>query len=251
MKRVIIRGVLLISILISIGATLASIWLFGYAKVEVWNIVAASLAVTTAIISAWITETQYERQEDALQPYPYPTLDAYSRTHLFQLRVSNMGGSTAYDICLRWDKPLLDVNGNPVRFSQRDPEIPLLLPNASVATLIGVSHQFLNKYSNAVYSGEVEFKGYPTSSNVIKHKFYLNAEMYRGLPVITSEEQDTHDKLQRLPDEISEVARELERLRYDLKKAYHLAEEEELLEKAIEKAKELGQPIPNSPESQY
>lgn len=223
-SRSIIRGILLISIIIAVGAILMPLWLFGFGKVEIWNTVAASLAVITAVISAWITQTQFERQEDAQQPYPYPVLDAYSRTHLFQLRVINMGSSAAYDIRLKWEQPLLNTDGKPIRFSQIDPEIPILLPNASVAVLIDVSHKFLNKYKNAEYSGEISFKNDPKSDKTFSHNFYVNAEMYRGLPVITSEEQDTHDKLQKLPDEISNIAKELSSLRNDLEKAYRLIE---------------------------
>ncbi len=85
MKRKIIRAILLVAFLASIGAILVSFWLFGYSKIEVWNTVAVSFAVVTAIISAWTTETLYERQEESRRPYPYPTLDAYSRTDLFQI----------------------------------------------------------------------------------------------------------------------------------------------------------------------
>lgn len=224
------RAVLLFSVIIAAGSMLVPLWLFGYSKIEVWNTVAASLAVITAVISAWITQTLLEKQEDAQRPYPYPVLDAYSRTYLFQLRVLNMGGSTAYDICLKWEKPLLNTEGKPIRFSQGEPEIPLLLPNASVAVLIDVGHRFLNKYKDAEYSGEIEFKDDPKSNRVFKHNFYINAEMYRGLPAITSEEQDTHEKLQKLPDEVSKVTKELERLRYDLEKAFKPTDEVKELE---------------------
>ncbi len=250
MERAVIRAVLLAAIIISIGAILAPLWIFGYGRVEVWNTVAASLAVITAVISAWITQTLFERQENALRPYPYPILDPYSRTNLFQLRVANMGGSTAYDISLKWDKPLLDVEGNPIRFSQVDPEIPILLPNASVAVLIGVANQFLNKYKNGEYSGEVEFKEYPGSNKVLRHKFFISSEMYRRQLVYTSEEQETHDKLQKLPDEISKITYELKELRHDLNKSFKPADDDKMLRDVLKKAKELGDPIPNLPGTQ-
>lgn len=238
--------------MISMGAIIAPLWLFGYNRVEVWNTVAASLAVITAVISAWITQTLFEKQEDAQRPYPYPMLDTQSRPHLFQLRVINKGGSAAYDIRLNWDQPLLNSEGKPIRFSQRDPEIPILLPNESITTLIDVSHRFLNKYNNAEYFGEIEYKDDPTSNKVFKHKFYINANMYRKQMVYTSQEQETHDKLQELPDEISKVTKELERLRYDLKEIYKPTDmiEDPIYENAIKKAKELGDPVPNLPESQ-
>ena len=94
MQGPIVRAISIVALVISIGAIAVPFWLFGYGKIEVWNTVAASLAVVTAIISAWTMQTLFERQEKAQQPYPYPTLDAYSRTSLFQLRLTNMGAST-------------------------------------------------------------------------------------------------------------------------------------------------------------
>jgi energy-converting hydrogenase Eha subunit A len=75
MQGPILRAILIAAFMIAIGAICVQFWLFGYSKVE-WNTVAASLAVITAIISAWTTQTSFERQEEAQRPYPYPTLDA-------------------------------------------------------------------------------------------------------------------------------------------------------------------------------
>jgi len=228
MRKAVVRATIAALMLFCAGTIIVTIWLFGYSKVEVWSTVAASLAVITALVSALTAQTLLEKQEEAQRPYPYPALDAYSRTHLFQLRVTNMGGGAAYDIRLNWKQPLLDVKGKPVRFSQRDPEIPLLLPNESVFTLIGAGPAFLSKYPDAEYSGEIEFKDSPTSNEVYKHDFYINIEMFRGLPVYTSEEQETHDKLQKLPGELSKIAQEIEKLRCDFEEAYKLTEEEEV-----------------------
>lgn len=225
------RTILIASFVLAIGVVGVQgvqFWLFGYNKVE-WNSVAASLAVVTAIISAWTMQTSFERQEEAQRPYPYPILDPYSRTSLLQLRLTNMGASTAYDIRLIWDKPLLNREGNPARFSQRDPEVPLLLPNQSIAVLVDASANFLSKTQDAEYSGVVEFKEDPRSERIFRHNFYVNAEMYRGLPLYTSEEQTTHGKLQELPNAIKGATAELERLRKDLNKACKLNEKDVMM----------------------
>jgi hypothetical protein len=211
-----------------IGVQGVQFWFFGYNKVE-WNSVAASLAVITAIISAWTTQTSFERQEEARRPYPYPTLDAYSRTSLFQLRLTNMGASTAYDIRLQWNQPILNMEAKPVRFSQGDPEVPLLLPSQSIVALIDVGSNFLSKHKDAEYSGVVEFKDNPRSNTIFRHEFYISAEMYRGLPRYVSAEQETRDKLQKLPDAINGVTTELNRLRNDFEEAYKLGEQDEML----------------------
>lgn len=92
MQGSVVRAILIAALVISIGAICVPFWLFGYGKVEVWNTVAASLAVVTAIISAWTMQTLFERQEEAQRPYPYPILDVYSRPMLFQLQLTNTGG---------------------------------------------------------------------------------------------------------------------------------------------------------------
>jgi hypothetical protein len=95
--------------------------------------------------------------------------------------------------------------------------------------LIDASSHFLSNNKDAEYSGEVEFKDNPRSEKIFKHNFYISAEMHRGLPLYTSEEQTTHEKLQKLPDVIGRVATELERLREDLNEVYKPKEEERML----------------------
>ena len=76
----IVRAILIAALMMAIGVIGVQgvqFLLFGYNKVE-WNSIAASLAVVTAIISAWTMQTSFERQEESQRPYPYPTLDAYS-----------------------------------------------------------------------------------------------------------------------------------------------------------------------------
>lgn len=229
MQGSIVRSILIIALVVSIGAICVPFWLFGYSKVEVWNTVAASLAVVTAIISAWTMQTLFERQEEAQRPYPYPILDVYSRPMLLQLQLTNTGGSTAYDIRLNWNQPLLNTEGKPVRFSKGDPEVPLLLPNKSITAYIDVSWKFLNKYKDAEYSGIVEFKDNPRSRKIFKHDFYISAEIYRFLPKYTTDEQTTNAKLKELPDAIKGVTTELERLRSDFEEVYKLREKDEML----------------------
>lgn len=222
MRRLMVRAILIVAFVLAIGVVCIQgiqFWLFGYSKVE-WNSIAASLAVVTAIISAWTMQTSFEKQEEAQRPYPYPTLDPFSRNQLLQLQLTNMGASTAYDIRLKWDKPLMNREGNPARFSQRDPEVPLLLPNQSIAVKIDISADFLSKTKDADYSGVVEFKDNPQSNKIFRHNFYISAEMYRGLLRNTSEEQITQVRLQELPNAIKGITTELEHLREDLNKAY-------------------------------
>jgi hypothetical protein len=136
------------------------------------------------------------------------------------------------------------MEGIQVRFSQGNPEVPLLLPNQSIAVLIDVGYKFLSKFEDAEYSGVVEFKDNPRSNKIFRHDFYISAEMYRGLPRYTTEEQTTHDKLQKLPKAIDDVTTELKNLRSDFEKVYKLGKDDEMQIDMERQAGTIGQRLP-------
>lgn len=132
------------------------------------------------------------------------------------LRVTNYGESVAVDIRLRWNRPLLNEKGELVRFTDQEeaPDIPALPPNESVAILIGRPFILFEKYEDMSYSGEVEFKD--ASGNKRKHAFYLSAEAWRKSPTHDEEELKTHYQIQKIPDEIGRLRRELEYIKFAL-----------------------------------
>jgi hypothetical protein len=225
MQSRIVRAIFITTLLLAIGAIIVPFLLFGFSKVEVWNTVAASLAVITALISAWTTQTLFERQEEAQRPNPYLELDNHNRPGLYLLRLTNMGASTAYDIRLNWNRPLLNAEGKQVLFSQGDPEVLLLNPNKSIAVFIDGSSDFLKKYKDAEFSGIVEFKDNPLSNKIFRHDFYISAEMYRYNLRYAKEEQVTQAKIQELPDVIKGITTELKGLRSDFKEVFKLGED--------------------------
>jgi len=130
-----------------------------------------------------------------------------------QLRVKNFGGSPAHGIRLHWQNPILDNTGNPVHFSdlENSPEIPVLLPNESVAVAIGGAHAMYKQYQDMNYQGRIEF--HDASGNKNEYPFSLSAETYRKTLTFDEEALKTHYEVQKIPDELKRLTREVAQLR--------------------------------------
>ena len=213
MPRIIARIILALSLVISIAVIVAALLSLGPRDPVAWAAVAAALAVTTSVISSWVSQRALESQQDAQKPYPYPSADVTSRYGLVQLQVTNYGGSAAHDISLRWNKPLLNSKEEPIRFTSQEgaPEIPVLMPNESISMLIDGSPQLFQKYQDLNFSGQVEFKD--ASMKRQRHPFYLSIEKYRQTLTFAQEDLKTHHELQKIPDEIQKLRAELRQIR--------------------------------------
>jgi hypothetical protein len=209
MWRVIIRGILITASIVAIAAIIVPLYLLGIHASETWAVVAAALAVITSILSSWLALRVLEIQQDEKRPYPYPSIDVRSRYGLMQLRITNDGGSAARNIFIKWKKPLLNTQGEIVRFTKQEnaPDIPILLSNESVAVLIGGSHTIYQQYSDMNYSGILEFQD--VSGRKMKHTFYLSAETYRSTLDYEEEEVRTQFELQKIPEEIEKLRKEV------------------------------------------
>ncbi len=206
MTRFFIRLLLIISFAISLGVIGVSISIMGFKETETWAVIAAVLAVITAILSAWSTQRSLELQEDALKAYPYPYIDVKSRYSLMQLRVKNFGGSIAHDIKIKWNSPpLLNRKGEEAHFTEvKDAsDIAVLLPGESVAVLIDASMQAYTKNQDMNYSGEIEFRN--ASGRKRKHPFFISAEPYRHTLLHEEEQPKTLRDIQKIPDELEKI----------------------------------------------
>lgn len=211
-SRWITRLILILTIVIAVGVIVFVICSAPDSEGG-WATIAGGLAVIAAVVAAWTGQRALELQEDALRPYPYPTVDSTSRYGLLQLRVENTGGSAAHDIRLKWDKPLLNSKGEPVVFTVMEgaPDIPVLLPGESASILIDGVGQFFGAVSDANYSGSVEFKD--ASGSDQKHRFLLSVEGHRKSLYHEDEEPMTHHQLQQLPSKMDGLIRELKMIR--------------------------------------
>jgi hypothetical protein len=213
MARITARIILALSLLISIAVIIFAFSALGFDDPVAWAAVAAALAVLTSVISSWVAQRSLELQQDAQKPYPYPSIDVTSRYGLAQLRVTNYGGSTAHNIYIKWDKPLLNSKEEPVRFTTQvgAPEISVLMPNESISILIDGSLQLFQKYQDMDYTGQIEFKD--AAKRTLRHPFYLSIEKYRKSLTFAQEDVKTHHELQKLPGEMQKLHTELRNIR--------------------------------------
>jgi len=211
--RVAVRLVLVVAAILAIVAVVVSLLPVDLGDPGAWAVIAAALAVITSVVSSWPAQRVLELAQDAQKPYPYPAIDVKSRYSLMQLRVTNFGGGVARDIRLKWHKPLLEANGELVRFTEQEgaPEIPVLMPKESEAVLVGASHMLFTKYQDMNYSGKIEFSD--ASGKRMEHRFYLSAEAFRNTLAHAEEDSKTHYELQKIPDELQKLRDEVRRLR--------------------------------------
>ena len=211
--RTAIRIGLILAILVSTAVIAASFHYLGPGAGETWALLAAALAVITSVVSSWTSQRVLELQEDSQKPYPYPTIDATSRYGFLQLRVTNFGGVAAHDIKLHWDQPLIDPDGEPVRFSAANgtPDIPVLLPKESVAVPIGLPHKIFASRDRLDYSGTVACND--PGGHKLRHPFTLSCEKHRHSLLYDDEAVKTSYELQKLPERLEAIVAELHELR--------------------------------------
>lgn len=136
-----------------------------------------------------------------------------SRYGLVLFRITNSGGGTAHRIELQWGDPLHDSGGREVRFSPspNDPQVPVLLPGQSVATIVDDHVKFFRMDKRHEYRGAICFKD--SRGRKYSQPFVIDAEMYRKTPLYDQEDLKTHFELQKIPAQIQKVEKQLEGLR--------------------------------------
>ena len=182
--------------------------------------IAASLAVIAATLSAFGSLRIAELEEDARRPRPYPFIDVESRYGIVQLAVKNLGGGPAHDIRIKWMNPIKNSKGEPIGFTKvlGAPDIPMLLPGAMVSTLIDHSVALFDKeavthpgHQHPEYSGVISYSD--AAGNDYSHPFSISLEQYRHQRVYTEEALRTHYDLQQIPRKLEAIERELRKIR--------------------------------------
>lgn len=212
MSRTTTRILLGVSIFIAILVTAFAVKSAADGQASAWAVIAAALAVITSVVSAWSAQRVVELEEDRLLPYPYPSFDAKSRYGFMLLRVTNHGNTAAHNIKLRWDEPIVNSKGGVVKFEGATDlaDIPILMPKESLSVLVDKHLDFFNIQKLHQYKGEIEFT--TPSGRKLKHKFLVDAEMYKGTPTYDKEELKTHYELQKIPDAISGIQSQLSKI---------------------------------------
>jgi hypothetical protein len=216
--RWLIRLILAVVVSLSIAVVLIAFMRPQWLPMDKVPVIAGALAVLTSAIAAWTANRVVELTENELKPYPYPFFDTQSRTGLILLSITKFGGSTAHDVRLRWEEPLLNAEGNEVSFGPRN-FLPVLLPKETTRVCVDVAYKFYQKYEEPNYSGEVEFKN--SSGRLFRHRFYASAEKFRGTLLHEDEMSLTHGKLQTLPGILDDLTTEVRKISKELASQAH------------------------------
>lgn len=201
--KILVRSFLSLVFLFCVA--LAAFLLHGPKDKETWATLTGLLAVVAAAIAVLPALRVLDLQEDALRPRPWPYFDVTSRYNLLQLRVKNFGGGVAYEVHLEWKEHPLDHNGNQVTSLDH---IPVLLPQESASTLVGVSANAVKELARSRFEGECQYKD--ASGKRFRQKFICSVDAHQKQLIHDNELPKTLRDLQEIPKELSRIGKLLE-----------------------------------------
>ena len=177
-----------------------------------WATVAAALAVVAAVASAWTGQRVLEMQEDAFQPSLLPKIDVRSRTNLAQFKITNHGGSHAYDVTLVWDKAIPALKDKTITLGETP--IPLIPRGESASVLINSSHEFFRTVQNTTFTGKISWKN--LRGKKFSEPFTVSAEHERVAMVLVTDEQELQEDVQKMRSALEDIAKTLRQLEKDV-----------------------------------
>jgi hypothetical protein len=179
----------------------------GVADPAAWATVAAALAVLAAAASAWTSQRVLEMQEDALEPSLLPNLDLRSRTSVAQFKVTNHGGSHAYDVRIAWDRRIPALKSEYV--SLGDAPIPMIPKGESASVLVNSSHAFISKNQDTTFTGTITFRN--GRGRQFSEPFKVSAEHERSAMVLVTDEQELRQNIEKIRKALEEMVALLRR----------------------------------------
>jgi hypothetical protein len=177
-----------------------------------WATLAAALAVLAAIASAWTSQRQLELQEDAAQPALLPSIDVRSRTNLAQFKITNHGGSHAYDVTIEWSRPLPGRDGKPVSLGAAP--IPMIPRGENASVLITSSHDLIAKHEDTTFTGKIQFKN--VQGRTFSESFTVSAEHERNAMVLVTDEQEVKQDIKRIREALEGITEAISTTRSEL-----------------------------------
>ncbi|WHY73437.1 hypothetical protein [Fictibacillus enclensis] len=211
MSRLINKGILLIVVLSSIVIITISVYNYAKNPKDSSSLIVASLAIIASVISGYGAQKVVEYQEDKEKPYPYPIADLQSRYNLAQLTVKNYGPSPAYNISIKWDKPLVSTKGEIIEFKgSSQSEIPVLPPNEHISKPIDTATA-LYSMEDLNFTGTIKFED--GGGKKYNNLFHISFEQYRKTLLHEKEELKMYYQLQKIPKGLDSISKELNKIR--------------------------------------
>jgi hypothetical protein len=137
-----------------------------------------------------------------------PAIDLRSRTNLAQFRITNQGGSDAYDVVIVWQEAPPGQDGSPVSLAATP--IPVIPQGDSASVLLTSSHHFISKNPDTTFTGTIRFKD--SRGRKYSRDFTVTAEHERGAMLLTTDEQEFRQNVKKMTAALEKMAESLERL---------------------------------------
>jgi hypothetical protein len=208
-NRKVARALLFAAGIFAAAVPLIALRQLGGSNPVAWAALSASLAVLASVVSAWTSRRVLELQEDALEPNPVPWIDMRSRYQLAQFKISNRGGSTAYNVQLSWDQPLENTKREQVLLGVTT-AIPMIGAGDEASTNLGLDFEYMQVLADTTRTGTIKFLD-KTGKNHSR-PFKVSAEHERAALSYNHERTKTEYELQQIPSALAKIAGELQRL---------------------------------------
>ncbi len=183
-----------------------------------WNTVASSLAVITAIISAWSAQRIILKQEEELEPKLIAYFDVKSRFGLTLFVIENIGGGTAYNVKIKWEKPLLNNEEKEIHFRSGKENIDFYAISKGQKYYCFV-HGTSNLYEYwdiqnepVEFWGELYYKKRKNSWFETKDDFFISLEPYRDGLRVDDEQLNFFHESAKIHNDLKEINKTLSKI---------------------------------------
>jgi hypothetical protein len=175
----------LISILLIVCLLITLFIIYKAFEKNEWNTIASALAVITAVLAIWSSLNLTWHQEDEKLPNLILYLDTKRFKHATSLIIENVGGQAAYKIDIEWTKPLLDHDGNLVKFTdfEKSFDIQILPSKKTHSRFVDATVKLFERYADTneplIFEGIVTYSLTKRSKKRIKEDFQVSMEPER------------------------------------------------------------------------
>lgn len=203
---------------------LASIFLAAMSlKNKEWESLTAVISLIIAIISGWIAYETFHKQTQASKAQIIVRLDFESRYDIILLVVENLGSKPAFNIKLKWNQELKNLDGEKIQFNKFDKnfDIPVLNPNERTSVIVDVASRFyseIDSKENLDYDGIIYFQESLSLKKKTSYPFQFSFKHYNFSPSFENETPRTMFELQKIPKQLENIKNEIKTLSKQINK---------------------------------
>lgn len=208
--------ILNIAIVLIVLAISCYVCIMAYSHYE-WGTIASALAVIAAISTVWSSMSLNWKLEDEHEPFLNVYFESQTHKYCTSLVIRNDGGSTAYNIRIRWENPLKDALGKTVRFTDLEDgnDIHSLPKGMHMSRYVKATEDFFSDKKNdvaEVYEGVLEYNLLPKSRKKATQQFRITMEPFKRSLMTSGDQMNFYFENQSLTKKIDEFNRKIENL---------------------------------------